>query len=259
MTIRLAILTISDATAELTQPNFQLSFWTHVIADRGDRLECGTEEPRVFGSQVFEFDHNRVESIPTGRTPPIAVAWKHTFETTPETGAADPLPYSVFELGPSSATGIVLALSFEGQRTEHCIVITARDLRTDLEYSQELCSEPGPTTAISNSDAIAFCRFEDLPPGDEYRERWCCAHEPARECLSNVEGTAGAPAMAAAPGNTEATRQPPTADDDQESAHHTSQACALTAPPQPTASNAAALWSCALLLAARLRRRKQGR
>jgi hypothetical protein len=242
-----AILTVSDASPVLTEPHFQFRFWTHVITDRGALLECGTGAPHAFGSEVVEFDHNWLEFL-SAQMPPIAVAWKYTLETTPETGAADPLPLRFFNLGPSySDTVSKVDLSFEGQRSEHCISITARDLRTDLEHSQELCSEPGPTTGTQNSDAIAACRFEDLPPGDEYRERWCRAHEQPPECQPIVDGTAGAP------GDPE---QPPNVDDHDDKAHRTSQACALTTPPRPTAGDAAALWSFALLLAAWVRRKK---
>jgi hypothetical protein len=242
-----AILTVSDATAMLTEPDFQFLDWTHVISDRGDRIVCG-KDPRAFGSEVVEFDHNVIESIPGEAAPPVAVAWKYTFEPTPETGDTDQLPLSSFNLGPSFFDTVTFVdLSFEGQRSEHCIVITARDLRTDLEHSQKLCSEPGPTTATQYLDSIAACRFDDLPPGDEYRERWCRAREQPRECQPIVEGTAGSP------GNQD---PPSTLGDDEEKPHRTSQACALTAPPQPTAGDATALWSCALLLTARVRRKK---
>jgi hypothetical protein len=244
-----AILTVSDASAVLTEPDFQFRAWNHVVVDRGALLECGTGAPHAFGSELAEFDQNLLE-LPT-RMAPIAVAWKYTLEPTPETGPADPLPLRFFILGPSSTPVGHLELAFEGPRSEHCIQITARDLRTDLEYSETICSEPGPTTAIDNSDAIAACRFEDLPPGDEYRERWCRAHDDQPpECQPIVEGTAGSP------GDPD---QPPTLGDDEEKAHRTSQACALTMPPRPTACDAAALWSFALFLVARARRRKTHR
>jgi hypothetical protein len=259
-----AILTVSDATAVLTPPDFEFGVWTHLVRDRGALLECGTG---AFRSEVFEFDHISLTSTVHGQISPIAVAWKYTFATTPETGAVDNLPYSAFELGPSFDTGIFLNRSFEGQRSEYCIVITARDLRTDLEYSEKFCSEePGPTTAIDNFDSIAGCRFEDLPPGDEYRERWCRAHSGMPpECQPIVEGTAGSsgiagsPGMAGAPDNANDTGQPSTVGDEGEKPHHTSQACALTMPPRPTACDAAALWSFALFLVARARRRKTHR
>ncbi len=260
-------LLVTDEESPLPEPAFELRDWAHGLRDTGEQISCGMPNPcgtpYTFGSQLTDFAQMTLASLTPA--PAVAVAWKYTLE--PSAGAAaDWRPERFFVQGPSPGPIEELLSSSTRLQDETCLHIQARDLRTDLEYSTELCGAPSDPPQVH--DKISNCNFENLPADAAYQERWCRAHPDTTqaECQSilfpgsgpppsgtagraSTAGSAGNPA-ASSPGGNGNTAAEPTAE------RNTSQACALTRAPAPGARATSAAWALALLLAARARRRR---
>ncbi len=254
-TVLSRVLSVTDASPSLALPAPELQDWVRELRDHGQSLTCGTSAPRTFGAELSEFIDATL-ALPAPPLP-IAVAWKYTLEATALAGHVTAIPERFLVQGPPYAPQEAAQVSFTNEAREYCIRVIARDLRTNLEYSEVACGAPeGPP---QNADRIGECRLEDLPPDDAYRERWCRTH-PESACPPAPAPTDPVPTAdpppSAAPTPTPAPTPAPTPDADADHPHRTSQACALTSAPKPRASNIAALWSLALLLAARARRRR---
>ncbi len=252
-TVLSRVLNVTEASPSLAPPAPELHDWVHELRDYGQLVTCGTATPHTFGAELGEFTDAKL-ALPTPPLP-IAVARKYTLEATALSGQLAAIPAGFYVQGPPFPPEEQARVSLTDEAREYCVRVTARDLRTNLEYSEVACGAPeGPP---QNADRIGECRLEDLPPNDAYRARWCrtkpesaCPPEPAATDPVSVMD----PPPSAAPTPTAAPAAAPAAATDDQ--HHTSQACALTSAPKPGARNVTALWSLALLVVACVRRRR---
>jgi MYXO-CTERM domain-containing protein len=172
-------LTVSDETAVLALPHFELGDWHGLIADTGPKLTCtpsspgwcfpiefGTGVERLLGAVV------RADDFPE---PPVAAFWEYTVSEVPGKGtlAEPPGPFTLINNGEPDA--VYFYPRFRGELDEYCLKVSVRDLRTDESLSATHCASPPASVDEVNSDPIMNC----LTVPTEYLSRWCEGRGPS--------------------------------------------------------------------------------
>ena len=119
-----------------------------------------------------------------GARVPNAVAWEVSVAEVDGKGLlADTAPSPVILL---SGEPSGFRLPFVDQRDEYCVNVVVRDLRSDQELSEEICTSPVEPVEHISADRMKYCL---QPPTPELNARWCEAQGLESDCAAMPAST----------------------------------------------------------------------
>lgn len=199
-------LSVTDATAEFSQPPLVFQEWTGQTIDAGQAVtcpngamtSCGNGPIHFFGSALERSVNVRLEaaSLPD---PAVMTLWQYEVSAVPGKGTLrESLPNEVRFSHYESAANLAFFPGFSEVLDEYCLRVTVRDLRTDASLGKDWCSRPPNPMPEVTYDRITSCA--SVTP--EYLPRWCAGRDPSfsASCLASGGAAAGGTAGSGAAG-----------------------------------------------------------